>query len=86
MQTLSSRRGRDLLRIGAGRDPQRHRRVPQIGATRLVDRFGLLDWPSRDQTPSSSRSERPNNSDPEGRRWPRGKRRDDASAAFCHLA
>ena len=36
------------------------------GATRLVDRFGLLErrasytsWPSRDQTRSSSRSERP---------------------------
>jgi hypothetical protein len=24
-------------------------------------------------------------SDPDGRRWPRGKRHDDASAAFCQL-
>jgi len=24
-------------------------------------------------------------SDPDGQRWPRGKRHDDASAAFCHL-
>jgi hypothetical protein len=24
-------------------------------------------------------------SDPEGQSWPRGKRHDDASAAFCHL-
>jgi hypothetical protein len=25
-------------------------------------------------------------SDPHGQRWPRGKRHDDASAAYCHLS
>jgi hypothetical protein len=62
------------------------------GATRLVDRFGLLDWPSfldvlAKHGPDAiiQRVRAAEDSDPDGRRWPRGKRHDDASAAFCHL-
>ena len=62
------------------------------GATRLVDRFGLLDWPSfldvlAEQGPDAiiAQVRAAEQSDPDGRRWPRGKRHDDASAAFCHL-
>jgi hypothetical protein len=62
------------------------------GATRLVDRFGLLDWPSflellAEQGPDAiiQQARAAEASDPDGRRWPRGKRHDDASAAFCHL-
>jgi hypothetical protein len=62
------------------------------GATRLVDRFGLLDWPSllgilAEQGPDAllQQVRAAEDSDPEGRRWPRGKRHDAASAASCHL-
>ena len=62
------------------------------GATRLVDRFGLLDWPNflntlAEQGPDAviQQVRAAEHSDPDGRRWPRGKRHDDASAAFCHL-
>jgi hypothetical protein len=62
------------------------------GATRLVDRFGLLDWPSflgilAQQGPDAiiQRVQAAEASDPDGQRWPRGKRHDDASAAFCDL-
>jgi hypothetical protein len=62
------------------------------GATRLVDRFGLLDWPGflnalAEQGPAAiiARIRAAEGSDPDGRRWPRGKRHDDASAGFCHL-
>jgi hypothetical protein len=62
------------------------------GATRLVDRFGLLDWPSfldvlAEQGPDAiiQQVRAAEASDPDGRRWPRGKRHDDASAAFCQL-
>jgi hypothetical protein len=62
------------------------------GATRLVDRFGLLDWPSfltilAEQGPDAiiAQVRAAEHSDPDGRRWPRGKRHDDASAALCHL-
>jgi hypothetical protein len=62
------------------------------GATRLVDRFGLLDWPSflnvlAEQGPNAiiQQVRAAEHSDPEGQRWPRGKRHDDASAAFCWL-
>jgi hypothetical protein len=61
-------------------------------ATRLVDRFGLLDWPSfleilAEQGPDAliERVRAAETSDPEGRRWPRGKRHDDASAAYLVL-
>ena len=62
------------------------------GATRLVDRFSLLDWPSflnilAEQGPDAiiAQVRAAEGSDPDGQRWPRGKRHDDASAAFCHL-
>jgi hypothetical protein len=58
------------------------------GATRLVDRFGLLEWPSfldvlAEQGPDAiiQQVRAAEASDPDGRRWPRGKRHDDASAA-----
>jgi Protein phosphatase 2C len=62
------------------------------GATRLVDRFGLLDWPSfldvlADQGPDAiiQQVRAAEASDPDGRRWPRGKRHDDASAVYLVL-
>ena len=62
------------------------------GATRLVDRFGLLDWPSfldvlADQGPDAiiQQVRTAEASDPDGRRWPRGKRHDDASAVYLAL-
>jgi hypothetical protein len=62
------------------------------GATRLVDRFGLLDWPSFLDTLAQQGPEAiigqvraAESSDPEGRRWPRGKRHDDASAVYLDL-
>jgi hypothetical protein len=63
-----------------------------VTATRLVDRFGLLDWPSflttlAEQGPDAiiQQVRVAEGSDPDGQRWPRGKRYDDASAAFCRL-
>jgi Protein phosphatase 2C len=74
------------------RNGPRRAAVLSDGATRLVDRFGLLDWPSflntlAEQGPGAiiSQVRAAEDSDPDGRRWPRGKRHDDASAAFCHL-
>ena len=62
------------------------------GATRLVDRFGLVDWSSflavlAEQGPDAiiAQVRAAEQSDPDGQRWPRGKRHDDASAAFCQL-
>jgi hypothetical protein len=62
------------------------------GATRLVDRFGLVDWPRflhvlAEQGPDAiiAQVRAAEHSDPDGRRWPRGKRHDDASVAFCRL-
>jgi hypothetical protein len=62
------------------------------GATRLVDRFSLLDWPGflgilAEQGPEAiiAQVRAAEGSDPDGQRWPRGKQHDDASAAFCHL-
>ena len=59
------------------------------GATRLADRFSLLDWPSfldvlAEQGPDAiiRQVRAAEHSDPDGRRWPRGKRHDDASAAY----
>jgi hypothetical protein len=58
------------------------------GATRLVDRFGLVDWPNfltilAEQGPEAiiAQVRAAEHSDPDGQRWPRGKRHDDASAA-----
>ena len=62
------------------------------GATRLVDRFSLLDWTDflgipAEQGPEAiiAQVRAAEASDPDGQRWPRGQRHDDASAAFCHL-
>ena len=81
--TLTGRVARDGLRRAA---------VLSDGATRLVDRFGLVDWPSlltilAEQGPDAiiAQVRAAEHSDPDGQRWPRGKRHDDASAAFCHL-
>jgi hypothetical protein len=74
------------------RDGLQRAAVLSDGATRLVDRFGLLDWPTfldvlAEQGPDAiiQQVRAAEGSDPDGRRWPRGKRHDDASAAFCHL-
>jgi hypothetical protein len=74
------------------RDGLRRAAVLSDGATRLVDRFGLLDW-SRyldvlaEQGPDAiiAQVRAAEDSDPDGQRWPRGKRHDDASAAYCRL-
>lgn len=60
------------------------------GASRLVDRFGIADWP---QTLDILATDGPGalirqvraveESDPAGQRWPRGKVYDDATAAYC---
>jgi hypothetical protein len=72
------------------RDGLRRAAVLSDGATRLVDRFGLLDWSGfldilADQGPDAiiEQVRAAEHSDPDGRRWPRGKRHDDATAAFC---
>jgi hypothetical protein len=74
------------------RDSLHRAAVLSDGATRLVDRFGLLDWSSflavlADQGPDAiiAQVRAAEHSDPDGQRWPRGKRHDDASAAFCQL-
>ena len=74
------------------RDGLHRAAVLSDGATRLVDRFGLLDWPSfldvlAEQGPDAiiAQVRAAEHSDPDGQRWPRGKRHDDASAAFCQL-
>ncbi|MCO5967353.1 protein phosphatase 2C domain-containing protein [Actinoallomurus soli] len=63
------------------------------GATRLADSFGLTDWP---QTLATLAGQGPaalieqvreaERSDPDGRRWPRHKRHDDATVAYCEFA
>jgi hypothetical protein len=75
------------------RDGLQRAAVLSDGATRLVDRFGLLDWPSfltilAEQGPDAiiAQVRAAEHSDPDGQRWPRGKRHDDASVAFCRLA
>jgi hypothetical protein len=71
------------------REGLRRAAVLSDGATRLVDRFGLLDWPGfldvlAEQGPDAiiRQVRAAEASDPDGRRWPRGKRHDDASAAY----
>ena len=75
------------------RDGLHRAAVLSDGATRLVDRFGLLEWPSfldtlAGQGPAAviEQVRAAEGSDPDGQRWPRGKRHDDASAAYCHLS
>jgi hypothetical protein len=60
------------------------------GATRLVDRFELLDWPDLLDILDTAgpvelirRTREAEASDPHGRRWKRGKATDDATAAYC---
>lgn len=63
------------------------------GASRLADRFGLMTW---DETANLlleagpthliDRVREAERSDPQGRRWPRGKATDDATAAVALLS
>jgi hypothetical protein len=62
------------------------------GATRLVDRFGTMAWPQLlglldREGPSAliMQTRQAESADPEGRRWPRSKRHDDASAVLCRF-
>jgi hypothetical protein len=59
------------------------------GASRLVDTFGLLDWPGlldtlRTDGPDAliRRTRQAEAGDPDGSRWPRGKTSDDASVIY----
>ncbi|MFD0854554.1 integrase, partial [Actinomadura adrarensis] len=63
------------------------------GASRLADRFGLLTWSGlldvlRGDGPDAliARTRAAERDDPDGRRWPRGKTHDDATAAFWPLS
>jgi hypothetical protein len=63
------------------------------GATRLVDRFDLLDWTDvltilREDGPAEllRRTRQAEARDPHGRRWPRGKATDDATVLYLALA
>jgi len=74
------------------REGLRRAAVLSDGATRLVDRFGLLEWPSflhvlAEQGPDAilAQVRAAEASDPDGQRWPRGKRHDDATAAYLVL-
>jgi hypothetical protein len=62
------------------------------GATRLVDRFGVMAWPGLldvldREGPYSLilQTREAESSDPEGLRWPRSKRHDDATAVLCRI-
>jgi hypothetical protein len=62
------------------------------GATRLVDRFGVMAWPGvfdvlDREGPYSLilQTREAESSDPEGLRWPRSKRHDDATAVLCQF-
>jgi hypothetical protein len=83
---------RHALTDTVAHDGLRRAAVLSDGATRLVDRFDLLDWPrflgalaERGPDAIIAQVREAEDSDPDGRRWPRGKRHDDASAAFCYL-
>ncbi|MGO1056463.1 protein phosphatase 2C domain-containing protein [Crossiella sp. CA198] len=63
------------------------------GATRLVDRFDLMSWDGLMDLLEQGgpeelirRTREAERSDEHGRRWPRGKAYDDASAAYVRLA
>ncbi|MCZ9338495.1 integrase, partial [Streptomyces sp. TRM76130] len=63
------------------------------GATRLVDKFGLADWRDVLTALGSSgpdglirRVREVEDGDPDGRRWPRGKARDDATVLHWLLS
>jgi len=60
------------------------------GASRLVDLFGLADWPEivallGDAGPAEviRRVRAAEDGDPRGARWTRGKAHDDATIAYC---
>ncbi len=60
------------------------------GASRLVDRFGLVTWDDALRTLATAgpsellrQVRAAENGDLEGSRWPRGKVHDDATAAYC---
>jgi Protein phosphatase 2C len=62
------------------------------GATRLVDTFALATWHNvlgmlEDEGPEGLviRVRDAERADPQGLRWPRGKRHDDATVALCHF-
>lgn len=62
------------------------------GATRLVDRFETMAWPHLLDVLDREgpyalilQTREAENGDPEGRRWPRSKRHDDASAVLCRF-
>ena len=62
------------------------------GAARLVDDFGVMGWPGllallAAEGPAEliARTRAAERSDPDGLRWPRGKRHDDATAAIVRL-
>ena len=60
------------------------------GASRIVDLFGLTDWPGVAALLGSGgtgelirRVRAAEDEDPRGARWPRGKAHDDATVAYC---
>jgi hypothetical protein len=60
------------------------------GASRLADKFGLTDWAGLVRLVEEGgpdvlidRTREAERSDPYGDRWPRGKRHDDATVAYC---
>jgi hypothetical protein len=62
------------------------------GATRLVDRFGTMAWlqlldllDREGPYALIMQTRQAESTDPEGRRWPRSKRHDDASAILCRF-
>jgi len=61
------------------------------GATRIIDRYGLLTWPAalqviRDRGPAEliRQVRAGEDSDPDCTRWPRSKARDDATIVYWH--
>ena len=73
-------------------DGLRRAAVLTDGATRMVDRFQLLDWDGLLELLERSgpegligRTRAAETSDPMGRRWPRSKRHDDATAVLCRF-
>ena len=62
------------------------------GASRLVDRFGLMSWPELLTVLTSSgpdeviaRTRKAEAGDEDGKRWPRGKAYDDATAVYVQF-
>jgi hypothetical protein len=62
------------------------------GAAAYVEAYGLADWPATMDLPEQhgpgdlvARVREAESADPDGSRWPRYKRSDDATATFCLL-